>query len=101
MFETTLAPAAFDEAAAGDVLRTPAWSELVARLSATRDLRMALGQARHAGCGSFARFAMHEGKDLNGVADSINPNGLASSKTVAGMVAEAADDAVNADRETR
>ena len=101
MFETTLNPAAFDDAANGESLRIPAWEELAARLTAARDLREALSRAGIACKGSFAGFAANEGQEVNGEADSINPNGLAHSKTDRGMVAAAADGAVSADRETR
>mgnify|MGYP000471761212 CR=1 FL=1 len=105
MFETTLTPAAIDPAADGDALRFPAWPEIVARLAAARDLRIALGKARNEASGSFARFAQSQAaagnEEVNDTTQSVNPNGLAHGKTVRGMVVSAADDAVDTDRETR
>ena len=101
MFEKTITSPAFDAAPAGDALRTPEWDELVARLTASRDLRRALGESLGAGKGSFACFAAHEEPGVNGEAVFINPNGLAHGKADGRMIAGAANDAASADRETR
>ena len=102
MYETTLTPAALDRAADGDALRVPAWPEIVARLAAVRDLRAALGKVRSEAGGSFARFvAAADNEEVNDTPQSVNPNGLAHGKAGRGMVIRAADDAGNADRETR
>lgn len=83
MFETTFPDHSTAQDApehAGDALRAFDWSELVARIAATSDLRRAVGSSRRAG--GFASFhagtANHENSKQHG-----NPDGLGDEKHAA------------------
>lgn len=99
MFETSNTQAAFDDAMEGAQLRAISWAELVARLSAARDLRSLLVREHAAVGGTFTAFAEVRTDMLNGTQPDINPDGLGRRKELEAIKPCAAIDATPGDRE--
>lgn len=79
-----------------DVLHQFRWTELVARLSATRDLRDELARHETGGFGAFGTARRECGSDSK---RAVNHRGLATGKGNTLGANGAANDAVQSDRE--
>ena len=105
MFEARDICAAQPARPTGGGLRTPDWGELVARLGAVRDLRLALAGTNRTRGGSFARFAMGQTEALacavNAKQDAVNQPGLVDGKGTTGIEAPAREQAATTDRDTQ
>ncbi|MXP15131.1 hypothetical protein GRI44_10265 [Altererythrobacter confluentis] len=103
MFETTNTHAGFDAAmdgAADEMLLRPiAWSELVARLAAARDLRRLLVREASPAGGRFTAFADFRNAMLNDAQEDVNPDGLGARKDVEAIEVCAANNVTPGDRE--
>ncbi len=99
MYETSNTQAAFDDAMDGAQLRTISWAELVARLSAARDLRSLLVREHASAGGTFTAFAEVRDDMLNSTKPDINPDGLVRRKQLEAIEACAANIATPGDRE--
>ncbi len=81
------------------VLRTPEWSEFVARLAAARELREELQRGPAVPLGSFTELDSEPRSLVNSAGQDVNHPGLAGGKGPAPMMARAANFAVDSGRE--
>ncbi len=96
MFEGHINRASFGEARESEHLRPFRWTDLVARLAATRELRDEL--TRH-GEGDFHAFATVRRESGGEGKSPINHDGLSDRKDTIVSLDATADDAVQGDRE--
>ena len=96
MFEGQFDKHSIGQAREGELLRQFRWTELVAKLNATRDLREELARAEQGGFKAFAEVRRETEQESK---SCINQNGLGHGKTVSLEVQRAANGAVHGDRE--
>ena len=96
MFEGQFNKKSVDETRRTEVLRQFRWTELVAKLSATRDLREELARSEAGGFGAFGEVRRENGGTGK---RGVNQTGLAHGKDEALNGGHAATGAVHGDRE--
>ncbi len=96
MFEGQFDKNSIERARDGELLRQFRWTELVAKLSATRDLRDEMARNEQGGFTAFAEVRRETGEESK---SCVNHNGLRHGKTAPLGVQRAADGAVHGDRE--
>ena len=96
MFEGHINRAGHPDTRESEVLRQFRWTELVARLAATRDIREEMGRSGEAAFHAFAtvRRGGETGKPV------VNQSGLSDGKDSMPFRSEPAADAAQGDRET-
>ena len=96
MFEGHINKKTLQEARESEVLHQFRWTELVAKLSATRELREELARGEHGGFEAFGEIRReHDGESKR----AVNQTGLAHGKDEALGRGRAATGAVQGDRE--
>ena len=96
MFEGQFSKRSVDEARKTDVLHQFRWTELVAKLSATRELREELARSETGGFQAFGEVRRENGDESK---RAVNHTALAHGKTEALDGGQAATGAVHGDRE--
>ncbi|WP_390547302.1 hypothetical protein [Qipengyuania sp. MTN3-11] len=96
MFEGQIKGIDYPETGDSPVLRQLRWTDLMARLAATRDLREEAGLGAGERVASFAGFRRETGEEGKG---SFNQDVLSRGKFARLDVANADDDAADGDRE--
>ena len=100
MFEGHIEKQSLDQTRDGQLLRQFRWTELVAKLSATRELREELARGNQAGeQGGFQAFGEIRREAGDESKDAVNQNGLTHGKSHPLAVSRAASGAVHGDRE--
>ena len=96
MFEGRIKPADYDKSSDSPVLRRLRWTDLVARLEASRELRQ---EAERPCDASFASLDPRNGANPKEDKSDVNHDALSHGKTRPVTVGEAAGKAANTDRE--
>lgn len=96
MYEGPIKAADYANAGESPVLRHLRWTELVARIAATRDVRQSLSEEGKGGQASFAAFHCRPQQESK---QAGNHDVLSHGKIVRLSRAQAADDAAPGDRE--
>lgn len=96
MFEGQINKKTVEQARESEVLHRFRWTELVAKLSATRELREELSKGEHGGFEAFGEVRRENGEESK---RAVNQNALAHGKTEALAQGRAANGAVQGDRE--
>ncbi len=98
MYEGPIRAADYAASEESPILRQLRWTDLVARIAATRDLRAAPAEACEEPCASFTAFQREAGKDGQ---HTVNRDALTHGKLSRIFPPDAANNAGDGDRETR
>ena len=98
MYEGPIRAADFAGSEEAPILRQLRWTDLVARIAATRDLRLGVAEVAEDAQASFASF--HLDSEQEGQR-RVNRDALSHGKFTAVITPDAANNAGNGDRETQ